>query len=165
MSASSPVPARPRRILMANDLSARCDRALDRAVQLSTQSQVPLQVVPAAPREAVGARSAADTLASIRKRIERDLDDNAIDLRVEEGEPADVILDVAGRSDSDLIVHGDASGTPGRRLLGNTVETLVRSAPASVLVVKQRPRDPYRRVLVGTDPPPEPPHRPAHPPP
>src|SRR3546814_14633915 len=64
---------------------------------------------------------------------------------------ADVILDVAGRSDSDLIVLGDASGTPGRRLLGNTVETLVRSAPASVLVVKQRPRDDYRRVLVGTE--------------
>src|SRR3546814_10836206 len=63
MSASSPVPARPRRILMATDLSARCDRALDRAVQLSTQWQVPLQVVHAAPREAVGARSAADTLA------------------------------------------------------------------------------------------------------
>src|SRR3546814_16838273 len=36
-------------------------------------------------------------------------------------------------------------------LLGNSVETLVRSAPASVLVVKQRPRDDYRRVLVGTD--------------
>src|SRR3546814_9262810 len=100
--ASSPVPARPRRILRATDLSARCDRALDRAVQLSTQGQVPLQVVHAAPREAVGARSAADTLASIRKRIERYLDDDAIDIRVEEGEPADVILDVAGRSDSDL---------------------------------------------------------------
>src|SRR3546814_4321087 len=83
--------------------------------------------------------------------IERDLDDEAIDIRVEEGGPADVSLDVAGRSDSDLIVLGDASGTPGRRLLGNTVETLVRSAPASVLVVKQRPRDHYRRVLVGTD--------------
>jgi len=151
MNASSPVPARPGRILMATDLSARCDRALDRAVQLSAQWQVPLQVVHAAPREAIGARSAADTLASIRRRIERDLDDEAIDVRVEEGEPAEVVLDVARRSGSDLIVLGDASGVPGRRLLGNTVETLVRSAPASVLVVKQRPRGGYRRVLVGTD--------------
>ena len=151
MIASSPFPARPGAILMATDLSARCDRALDRAVQLSAQWQVPLQVVHAAPREAIGARSAAETLASIRKRIERDLDDGSIDVRVEEGDPAEVILDVAGRSGSDLVVLGDASGTPGRRLLGNTVETLVRSAPASVLVVKQRPRGGYRRVLVGTD--------------
>src|SRR5690606_29055517 len=151
MSASSPVPARPRKILMATDLSARCDRALDRALQLSVQWQAPLQVVHAAPREAIGAQSAADTLASIRRRIERDLDDDAIDVRVEEGDPAEVVLDVARRSGSDLIVLGDASGVPGRRLLGNTVETLVRSTPASVLVVKQRPRGGYRRVLVGTD--------------
>src|SRR3546814_8168905 len=143
--------ARARRSRSAADRVARGGRALDRGRRLCTRRQLPLQVVHAAPREAVGARSGGDTLASIRKRIERDLDDDAIDIRVEEGEPADVILDVAGRSDSDLIVLGDASGTPGRRLLGNTVETLVRSAPASVLVVKQRPRDDYRRVLVGTD--------------
>src|SRR3546814_16040990 len=101
MSASSPVPARPRRILMATDLSARCDRALDRAVQLSTQWQVPLQVVPPAPREAVGARSAADTLASIRKRIQRDRDDDPLDTRVAEGEPDAVMHDVAGRRERD----------------------------------------------------------------
>lgn len=151
MNASGPARAWPGRILMATDLSARCDRALDRAIQLSAQWQVPLQVVHAASREAIGARSAADRLAAIGKRIERDLDDEAIDVRVEEGDPAEVILDVARRSGSDLIVLGDASGVPGRRLLGNTVETLVRSAPASVLVVKQRPRGGYRRVLVGTD--------------
>src|SRR3546814_18813801 len=108
MSASSPVPARPRRILMATDLSARCDRALDRAVQLSTQWQVPLQEVHAAPREAVGARSAADTLASIRKRIERDLDAAAITIRVEAGQTTDVIPAAAGRSACAMIVPGDA---------------------------------------------------------
>src|SRR5690606_20940915 len=83
--------------------------------------------------EAIGARSAADRLAAIGKRIERDLDDEAIDVRVEEGDPAEVILDVARRSGSDLLVLGDASGVPGRRLLGKTVETLVRRAPASDL--------------------------------
>src|SRR3546814_18903815 len=114
MSASSPVPAPPRRILMATDLSARCDRALDRAVQLSTQWQVPLQVVPAAPREAVGARSAADTLASIRKRIARDLDNDAIDIRGEEGAPADVSLDVPRRRANDLTVLGHTPGAPRR---------------------------------------------------
>ena len=152
MSNSSPAP-RPNRILMATDLSARCDRALDRAIQLSMQWQVPLQVVHAAPRETIGAWPAVETLASIRQRIGRELHGDVADadVHVEEGEPAEVILEVARREHCDLIVLGDASEMPGRRLLGNTVEILVRSSPTSVLVVKRRPRGAYRRVLVGTD--------------
>lgn len=153
MSGADPVPNRPNRILMATDLSARCDRALDRAIQLSGQWQVPLLVVHAAPREAIGAWSAMETPASLRQRIGRELQGDVADadIHVEEGEPAEVILGVARREHCDLIVLGDASELPGRRLLGNTVETLVRSSPTSVLVVKRRPRGAYRRVLVGTD--------------
>ncbi len=153
MSGANPVPTRPGRILVATDLSARSDRALDRAIQLCGQWQASLQVVHAARREAVGAWAAAETLASIRQRIRRDLHHDAADagVHVEEGEPAEVILEVARRERCDLVVLGDASEMPGRRLLGSTVETLVRSAPTSVLVVKQRPRGGYRRVLVGTD--------------
>src|SRR5690606_30715182 len=153
MIVSVPVPAPPARILLATDLGARSDRALDRAIQLAGQWQVPLHVVHAAPRDAAGAWSAADTLASIRQRIRRDLDHAGVEagIHVEEGEPAAVILEVARRERCDLVVVGDADDVPGRRLLGNTVDTVVRSAPASVLVVKQRPRDAYRRVLVGTD--------------
>lgn len=150
MSGANPV---PNRILMATDLSARCDRALDRAIQLSGQWQVPLLVVHAAPRGVIGAWSAMETPASLRQRIKRELQGDVADadIHVEEGEPAEVILDVARRERCDLIVLGDASELPGRRLLGNTVETLVRSSPTSVLVVKRRPRSAYRRVLVGTD--------------
>jgi nucleotide-binding universal stress UspA family protein len=153
MSGANPVAGRPKRILMATDLSARCDRALDRAIQLSGQWQVSLLVVHAAPREMVGAWSASETLASIRQRLGRELQGDVVDadIHVEEGEAAEVILDVARREHCDLIVLGDASQTPGRRLLGNTIEILVRSSPTSVLVVKRRPRGAYRRVLVGTD--------------
>src|SRR3546814_9080730 len=49
------------------------------------------------------------------------------------------------------MVAGGGVRRAGLRLLGNTVETLVRSAPAAVLVVKPRPGDDVRRVLVGTD--------------
>ncbi|WP_344758428.1 universal stress protein [Luteimonas lutimaris] len=153
MSDARPAPARPNSILMATDLSARSDRALDRAAQLSAQWQVPLHVVHAAKPGMVGAWSAAETLASIRERIRRDLPADAADAKVhvEEGEPAGVVLDVAAREGCELVVLGDANEATGRRLLGSTVETLVRSAPMSVLVVKRRPRGGYRRVLVGTD--------------
>lgn len=162
MSGSSPAPVRPKKILMATDLDARCDRALDRAIQLAGQWHVPLLVVHAMPREAASRwpyedesspRPAADPFEPIRQRIQRDVrgDVADLDIRVEEGEPAEVILDVARREDCDLVVLGDMRDTLGRHLLGSTVEDLVRRSPTSVLIVKQRPRGAYRRVQVGTD--------------
>lgn len=151
MSDSRQAPARPNKVLVATDFSARSDRALDRAVQLSAQWNARLLVVHAARRE-IGGWS-ADTLGSIRERIQRELhgDADGADVLVEEGEPSEVITAVAVREGCDLVVLGDASDAPGRHLLGNTVETLVRKSPTSVLVVKRRPRAAYRRVLVGTD--------------
>ncbi len=153
----------PHRILLATDLSARCDRALDRAAQLARQWQVPLLVVHAAPPATVeswpvtdGApswRQVPERTALIERQIRRDLDQRISDLTilVVEGEPAEVILEAAARDGSDLIVLGAASGGLGGSLLGNTAEKLVRKSPASVLVVKNRPHGAYAHILVGTD--------------
>lgn len=145
-SGPSPIPRRFERILVASDLSARCDRALDRAHQLAQQWQVPLRVVHAMPRTPRSPEPA-------RQRIERELrhEAPAADIHVLEGEPDDVILEVARREGCDLIVLGDASGAPGHPSAGGTIQALVRKSPLSLLVVKQRPRGAYRRVLVGTD--------------
>lgn len=161
MSESVTAMGAPGRILLATDLGARCDRALDRAVQLAGQWQVPLLVVHALPRasfdpwpyEDEPPRLAPDPAEHVRQRILGDLRDAVADLRihVHEGEPADVILDVAARERCDLIVLGTARDTWANSFLGSTVEHLVRRSPASVLVVKQRPRGAYRHVLVGTD--------------
>ena len=162
MRGSSTAPTRPHRILMATDLSAQCDRALDRAVQLAGQWQAPLLVVHATPRDPAALwpgedepalRHSVDPLALIRQRIRRDLrgDVADVDIHVQAGDPAEVILDVARREHCDLIVLGDARDTRGRNALGDTVEALLRKSPVSLLIVKQRPRGAYRRVLVGTD--------------
>jgi nucleotide-binding universal stress UspA family protein len=75
-----------------------------------------------------------------------------IDVMVERGDPATTILDVAERLGCDLVVTGVARAeTFGRMLLGATVEKLARKANAPVLVVKTRPRGPYRNVVVATD--------------
>lgn len=152
----------PGSILLATDLSARCDRALDRAVQLAGQWQVPLLVVHALPRESVESwpyaddptlRPAPDPVQQIRQRIQRDVHDTVADLHVHvrEGEPVEVILDVAAQAGSPLIVLGAARDTWANSVLGSTVEHLARKSPTSVLIVKQRPRGAYRHVLVGTD--------------
>ena len=145
-SGPSPVPRRFERILVASDLGARSDRALDRARQLADAWQVPLLVVHAMPRT-------PDPPEPARQRIERALHREApgAAIHVLEGEPVDVILELAGRERCDLIVVGDEGGGPGQPTAGSTTQALVRKASCSLLVVKRRPRGAYRRVLVGTD--------------
>ena len=151
----------PSSILLATDLSARCDRALDRAALLAAQWAVPLHVVHATAVESSGTWPGNDVLPEpadaaaepIRRRITGDLRNEVAELvvHVQPGQPAEVILEVARREGCGLIVLGDVRDTLRHQLLGNTVETLVRKSPVSVLVVKRRPRGDYRQVLVGTD--------------
>jgi nucleotide-binding universal stress UspA family protein len=74
------------------------------------------------------------------------------DVQVERGDPATLTLDVVERLGCNLVVTGVARDeTLGRILLGATVETVTRKADVPVLVVKSRPRGPYRNVVVATD--------------
>jgi nucleotide-binding universal stress UspA family protein len=155
----------PKKILLATDLSARSDRALDRATQLAQQWNAALVVVHALEDQTRAARSPTfedlpswrrppDPAVAVEAQIRRDLRGAISDLRivVTEGDPPDVILDIAQREQCDLIVIGAARDQGlGRVVLGRTIEHLVRRAPISVLVVKTRPAGAYRHILVGTD--------------
>lgn len=145
-SGPSPVPRRFERILVASDLGARSDRALDRARQLADAWQAALLVVHAMPRTSESPEPA-------RQRIERELGREvpAAAIHVLEGEPVDAILAVARRERCDLIVLGDQGGPAAPPMAGSTTQALARKAPCSLLVVKRRPHGAYRKVLVGTD--------------
>ncbi len=153
----------PQRLLLANDLSHRCDRALDRAVLLARQWRVPLLSLTALERGELlslpgtgdgegGWREGADARIVAERRIRADIDDVdlVLEVRVEQGAPAECIL--AAATPEDLIVTGIASGTTlGSILLGNTTDRVARRARVPVLVVRQRARRPYRRIVVATD--------------
>lgn len=162
MNTSASPLSRPGRILLATDLGVRCDRALDRAGQLARQWQAPLLVVHArepgtdhwpATGDVPSWRRPPDTAMAIERQIRRDLRHEVADLaiRVADGAAADVILEATRSEGCDLIVLGTASDSPSHHLLGSTIEQLVRKSPASVLIVKKRPHNAYRHVLVGTD--------------
>jgi nucleotide-binding universal stress UspA family protein len=153
-------------ILLATDLSARCDRALDRAVLLARQFGVPLLVVHvlSPPHSlSLGAPAPVDThqlREQAEARLLRDLE-NMVDgvqvaLRVYTGDPAARLRQVAEDEHCALIVTGvardDALGLGlGRSLLGTTVERLVRETSRPVLVVKRRARAPYQDAVIATD--------------
>lgn len=156
-------PGRRPRILAATDLTSSSDRALDRATALAREwdgelvvlhvlQPDPVSVLASRRSGAPSWRSPPDPSVMAESRIRRDLRDPPADVSiiVQEGEPARVILDVAEREQCDLVVMGAGrADTPA--LLGDTVDQLVRRCPVSVLIVKTRPHEAYRHVLVGTD--------------
>lgn len=155
----------PARILLATDLSSRCDRALDRSVQLAGQWGAELLVVHAVePEDALSDPRQGRDLPSWRRppdpeRLARDLLHadladlpGAIDFHVAAGRPVDVVLDAAARTGAGLIVTGVARDEPlGRMLLGDTVSRLKRKSPVPLLIARSRARARYRSITVATD--------------
>lgn len=150
----------PRHLLLATDLSARCDRARDRALALARAWSARLTVVHALESlDVPGDHSSRPPVSEAAIRATRllhadfaELKDVDIALHVGEGRPENVVLDTAVAKGCDLIVTGIAGNDPlGQPLLGNTVASLTRRAPIPVLVVKKRPRGPYRGVTVASD--------------
>jgi nucleotide-binding universal stress UspA family protein len=149
----------PKRLLLATDLSARCDRALDRAAQLAEVWQAEIVAVNvldlgSTPDQILAWASGA-TEQDLRQIALQELRRNTagvsapISLRVERGnDAAEVICKVAGEVGADLVVSSVARNEVlGRFLLGSTVEQLARSVAQPLLVVRQRPRHALGRVL------------------
>lgn len=153
---------RPGHLLLATDLSSRCDRALDRAARLARDWGARLTAVhvlePALqlledllPEEERATPGRREALALAR--LKRDLSGQpaAVEARVEEGDPARVVAELASRMGCDLVITGVARDEAlGRMLLGSTVHRLARSSPVPLLVVRNRDR-PYSEALVATD--------------
>lgn len=151
-----------RQILLATDLSARCDRAFDRAVWLARAWDARLTIATAVeegPDDAqVGAqprwRRSDRALADAESQIRDDLRDKEVDadIVVRRARASELLLEVARAAPHDLIVTGIARSTGlARAVLGATVESLLGARAAPVLVVKRRAREAYRSALVGTD--------------
>jgi nucleotide-binding universal stress UspA family protein len=149
-----------RSILFATDLSCRTDRALDRSTMLAREWGARLVVVhvvsgPDPVTDLPSWREPQDPLEVAWRRVRADVQDVEgidIDVLVERGEPSAVVLEKIDGLAPELVVTGVARDEAlGRMTLGGTVEKLVRASTVPVLVVKSRPRVPYRNVVVATD--------------
>jgi nucleotide-binding universal stress UspA family protein len=153
----------PRALLLATDLSARSDRALDRAVSLAAGWKSNLTVLhvleeAALPLEPLNPlpswRRPPEPLDMVRSNILTDLGELAAtaNVLVDEGDIVDSIMRVAHAEKSDLIVIGVARNELlGKLMLGRTVDRLLRRSAVPLLVVKERPRRAYRHIVVATD--------------
>jgi nucleotide-binding universal stress UspA family protein len=149
-----------RHITLATDLTARSDRAFDRAVNLARRWNARLLIVHAVEdrhrtTDQPSWRRGADPVQAARMKLQFDYPgwegvETAIDVRA--GRPENVVLEAASRENTDLIITGIArEDFYGRDELGALVPLLAQKAAAPVLVVKKRLTAAPRRVVVASD--------------
>lgn len=152
----------PATVLLATDLSSRCDRALDRSLILAEQWNahlVALTVIEPGDRfnpvTAAGQTPGPERalrLAEQRLRADLAVTDLPLSTRVAVGPVIDAVIAACASDRADLVVTGIARNEAfSRVVLGSTVDALARRSPVPLLMVHSRARIPYRRVVVATD--------------
>ncbi len=144
-------------ILMATDLSARSDRALERAVELARQRGAALNIIHVIDDDLPQPLAAAQQTAAgqaIQTHIDTLATDDGPDIKIETilGRPYIDILEMSEKTDAELIVLGTHREDAFKDMFrGTTAERVVRAGTVPVLLVKDRTDGPYRRVMVGID--------------
>lgn len=158
-----PPSSQPAHLLLATDLSPRCDRALERSLQLAKTWQSHLTAlnvfdVPSAPDQVL-AWAAGEKLLDLqheaRHQLSQDLASmgSHADIRlIRSNKPADSIRLATEQICAGLVITGVARDEPlGRFLLGSNVEELSQSLEQPLLIVRNRVRGPYRNIVVASD--------------
>ncbi len=155
-------------VLVATDFSPHARHAAERAARVAHEASSPLTVMHVLAGDALtqlrgwlGAGSGAEQ--QMRDDAGRRLRELADELRVARRLAAVDAVDTAGSVTDEILREADArsaglivTGARGegflrRMLLGTTSERLMRHTTRPLLVVRQMPHEPYRRVLVPVD--------------
>ena len=142
---------------MATDLSARSDRALERAVTLARELGAKLIIVHVVDEDLPATLADAQEKAAkreIKEHINKLTAGNEphISIEVVFGRAYIDILEMSEKTEAEMIVLGvhreDALKDMFR---GTTVERVIRAGNIPALLVKDRVSGPYRRIIVGID--------------
>jgi nucleotide-binding universal stress UspA family protein len=156
-----------RSIVVATDLSAAARRAAERAAMLARSTGAWLSVLHVVngsaldelrrwlDRSGPAGQSLVDEVSERTRKLADEMRaayDIPIDNRTVVGPVVDEIVRVADEERADLVVTGTLGGGALRnQMIGSTAERVVRRSRRPVLMVRQIPSGPYRRVLVPVD--------------
>jgi len=136
-------------VLVATNLSARDDRAIDRAAMMAQARGVELVVVHVVRPGSRRAENIDLARAELQDTIPRGV---TAKLEMPVGSAPVEISQLAERIGAQLIVTGVARFNDiGDYFLGTAVDHILRHAKAPVLVVKKRARGIYSKLLAATD--------------
>jgi nucleotide-binding universal stress UspA family protein len=150
---------RPAKILASIDLTPASDLALERAIALAADCGALLYVLHAVDDDSLpSAKEASERAKTAEAEIERRMKANpaaaavAFEVFTSLGNPVERILSACDRLYIDLVVMGTGEKrTLGQRLLGSTVERILRRALQPVLTVRNPTDGPYQKLAVATD--------------
>jgi nucleotide-binding universal stress UspA family protein len=145
------------RVLVASDLTAYADRALDRAAILARSGAV-VRLVHAFDSRLLPDEYLETNVQEAEDLLQKDLRESGLDenfdlsASVAIGNAEDSILEEARSIKADMIVMASSrDASPARVVRGTIVDRVVRGAPCPVLVVRSRARRPYAEILVLID--------------
>jgi nucleotide-binding universal stress UspA family protein len=155
-------------LLVATDFSAPARRAVQRAARVARETASALKLLHVLPgdvldllREWLGADNAAEPrlleqsrqqLLRLAQEVRSACHVQQVDVHTRAGTVLHEILREAHASQAGLLVLGARGAGFLRRLaVGTTSERLLRRTFTPLLVVRQAPHEPYRRVLVPVD--------------
>ena len=139
-------------ILFATDLTARCDRPMDRALMLAQESNVPLIILHVANPKNI--ENPILVPRNISQQLHDDVPDSNVEITpiVSVGEIAKEIINTAQDHKCQFVVMGVAHFDGIEEVItGTPVDKVVCDGTVPALIVKQRPKMPYRRLVVATD--------------
>ena len=156
-----------KRIVAATDMSPFAARAEERAArlvhELESESLHLLHVVDNLPLEALRhldqppldteyhlIESSRKQLAEIEHKLSAKYKGKVITTTLNVGRPHTEIVRYAKLLNAELIVMG-VHGSFTRKLVGSTVDKVLRQSVTPLLLVKEVPRGPYQRILVPVD--------------
>ncbi len=143
------------RILVATDLTARCNLAIARACKLAFESGAQLRFVHAVP-SSISEEQERDVRRAIRDQIQTASGeqragetDPGVDILV--GKPEHAILQAADDFGADLVVLGGHGQPRFRDAVFGTTAGHVVGHRVPILIVQNVPAAPYRRLLIAAD--------------
>lgn len=147
----------PAQYIVTTDLSARSDRAVERAIQLLEGRDARLTIIHVIDDELPAAISDVQEKFA-RKYIQEHIADltggnkDAVEIQIRFGKPYLEILGAAETLKAEMIVLGlHREDALKDMFLGTTAERTMRGSKVPVLLVRDRPRGDYARILVGID--------------
>ncbi len=144
-------------ILMATDLSARSDRALERAAILARDRGSDLTIVHVVDEDLPPSLAYAQQRAAkeaIQEHVDTLTEGNqpSISIEVVLGRHYVGILEMSEKVDAELIVLGLHRKDVFKDMFrGSTAERVIRAGNIPVVLVKDRVSGPYQRIIVGAD--------------
>ncbi|QTD55010.1 universal stress protein [Parasphingorhabdus cellanae] len=137
-------------IFLTTDLTARGDRPMDRAIQLSKARGAKLVVFHVLEK----GRHDSAAVDAAKAEIELDLAsyDIEADILIERGDVVSEIIDNATTSNAAMIVTGVARiGRLGDLVMGTQLERIIHHSPLPVLIAKNRATTQYERLVAASD--------------